>query len=335
MSNEDKSTKKDSKIISDMRKIVEKEPVFDKWYDELITEIEETDKEYEKSVSHYKEVMKDSDKVLELTEEKLKDDGKKKKSTSFTEENVKLWIEEALVRKGILTNEKSYSHKPHLASLPYDHNINDVDKLNERKEEIEKRIDEQKKKLSNKDLEIVERTNSIIELDNKCEEDIKYAREHFESLSNHNNDDGSNEDVWKKIDKLISNSEKSLNKLFDSYEEYLASDSTERIKNTLRNKEIKKNGVITVSKEEQRLLDIGSEFSKLSFNTDGSNTKLIKNCEVLGNKIEDSIFHHNNSRVFEHYKNDELKEFDSMNRILNDYESELERTVAHIDRVTQ
>ena len=107
MSAEDKSTKKDSKIISEMRKILEKEPVFDKWYDELISEIEDSSKEYEESFSRYKQVMKDSDDILKLTKDKL-DDGKKKKSTSFNEENVKVWIEEALVKKGIMVKNHDY-----------------------------------------------------------------------------------------------------------------------------------------------------------------------------------------------------------------------------------
>ena len=33
---------------------------------------------------------------------------------------------------------KSYSHKPHLADLPYDHNTNDSDKLEERLDAINK-----------------------------------------------------------------------------------------------------------------------------------------------------------------------------------------------------
>lgn len=56
-------------------------------------------------------------------------------------------ITEAIDKK----STKSYSHKPHLASLPYDHNTNDPEKLKERKEELEKRIKDTDKQI--KDFE--------------------------------------------------------------------------------------------------------------------------------------------------------------------------------------
>ena len=36
--------------------------------------------------------------------------------------------------------EKSYSHKPHLADLPYDRRSNNIDELQERVREIDKRV---------------------------------------------------------------------------------------------------------------------------------------------------------------------------------------------------
>ena len=49
-------------------------------------------------------------------------------------------LDKALTERSNDGISKSYSHKPHLASLPYDHNTNDIDKLTERKDELNNRM---------------------------------------------------------------------------------------------------------------------------------------------------------------------------------------------------
>ena len=66
-------------------------------------------------------------------------DNVEKKSNLPTVEDYRKWIQNALIKKGII---KSYSHKPHLASLPHDLSTTNPDELQERYDELANRIKE-------------------------------------------------------------------------------------------------------------------------------------------------------------------------------------------------
>lgn len=77
---------------------------------------------------------------------------------------------------------KSYSHKPHLASLPYDLNVGNADKLRERLDEIDNRIKDTEEEISSNqdtidgiqnEIDNLKGKNSILEQANKDFEDIK------------------------------------------------------------------------------------------------------------------------------------------------------------------
>ncbi len=124
--------------------------------DKLMKKVATSLTDYEKIIKKYNTVMKDTDNILKITKEKLGDE-KKKKNTSFDEENIKLWIKEALLNKGIIAEEKSYSHKPHLASLPYDHSRGrTLEQLTERHNAITDRMKDLRKKRE----ELVKQSNA-------------------------------------------------------------------------------------------------------------------------------------------------------------------------------
>lgn len=77
----------------------------------------------------------------------------KKKTNLPTVEDYRKWIQQAL-------QEKSYSHKPHLQKLPYDHNTNDIDKLQERLDAINTEINNTNQKI--KELKIKQREKIYI-----------------------------------------------------------------------------------------------------------------------------------------------------------------------------
>ena len=62
-----------------------------------------------------------------------------------TRDEFENWINEAFIKKGLM--DKSYSHKPHLAKLPYDLTSNNPKELDERLTAIQDNIDDNEKLL--------------------------------------------------------------------------------------------------------------------------------------------------------------------------------------------
>ena len=359
MSAEDKPTKKDSKIISDMRKIRKEKPVFDKWYDELITEIEETDKNYEKILTEYKQLIKESKDILKKTEETLKDDGKKKKSTSFNADNIKLWIEEALVRKGILTNEKSYSHKPHLASLPYDHNTNDPKKLQERLDACDRQI-------KNWEIVIKENENAIKDVNNEIDDlkkdnkeiekkmgELQGLYDEFNELDANVKDEAINmiDDIVDEVNKLTNgegfppnpfNTEKidyyyqDLNRLKELFEDGGLLESKDamlfRLDNVIRTGTGDDNRFNNVIRELNRVADMVDMYKNPASQ---EIMEKRRNYEFMDDYEEEISKNH---RAIEHQERtihdfeDNIKHSE---RMVNDFSNEKDRTQEHIDRVTK
>ena len=77
-----------------------------------------------------------------------------------------------------LKESKSYSHKPYLADLPYDRRSTNPEELQERIDEIDKRVDENKEKIELATRE-KDRFASLIE---QQKEDIRKAEEENEKL---------------------------------------------------------------------------------------------------------------------------------------------------------
>ena len=102
--------------------------------------------------------------------------------------------------------EKSYSHKPHLADLPYDRRSNNIDELQERLDEIDKRVKANERLIENekKIQEELTQTNrmlqeEIIEKYQPALEEIELKEQQFETY-----DKEMQEEAYESIDSIVS-----------------------------------------------------------------------------------------------------------------------------------
>lgn len=102
--------------------------------------------------------------------------------------------------------EKSYSHKPHLADLPYDRRSNNIDELQERIGEIDKRVKANERLIENekKVQEELTQTNrmlqeEIIEKYQPALEEIELKEQQFETY-----DKEMQEEAYESIDSIVS-----------------------------------------------------------------------------------------------------------------------------------
>jgi len=111
-------------------------------------------KEDEKLLKEIRELSEEWDEIKKEKEDKFKPNKEdweglpveKDYSNLSYKEYYKNLLEDSLTKRGYLKNngdneEKSYSHKPHLQSLPFDLNTNNLDDLDTRLSEINSRMD--------------------------------------------------------------------------------------------------------------------------------------------------------------------------------------------------
>ncbi len=241
----------------------------------------------------------------------------------FDEEQVKFWIKEALLNKGIITEEKSYSHKPHLADLPYDLNTNDLSKLEERVMATSRAMLRNGNKILQCTSELVDAIDSMETNDNKCKKYMEYATDNLKSLKTELNDyDGEYTDTSEYLQELCAECENVMPRVFDKYEKYLKKDNDERIKESIIN-------------DESKLKDLANGFGRVSYYNASfpssyltDNSRINKLSNGLREQIIEAVMSHQSSLNQTGFIKQKTKEHDSMVRIMNDYEN-------HMDRISE
>ena len=223
---------------------------------------------------------------------------------------------------------KSYSHKPHLQSLPYDLNTNDLSKLEERVMATSREMLRTANQILNTTSELSDAISYVENNDEDCKSSMESAKNSLTRLKSELNEyDGDYEDTTKHLQELCEEYENIMPRIFSKYEKYLKKDNSERIKESIIN-------------DESNLRDLASKFSQIShynapfpasYLTD--NSTIVKLSNNISNQTIGAISNHEHSLNQQEFIKQRIKDRDVLIRELNDYESHLDRISEKLEKL--